>query len=295
MLKLNGVVPPMITPFDAEGNLDIAMLKKLVAFLKDNVDGLFICGSYGSGPLMSIEERKKVTEVTVDVVEGKIPVICHTGTTSTRDTVELTRHAEKVGCSAVSAVGPYYYHHDEENLLAFYGEMLKSVKPDFPVYVYYNPKFSGYNMSLGTLKKLKELGISGVKDATFDILLLANYMRELSDDNFDVVLGTEAMWLPACALGARAFMPGLGNAFPEICREMHREGMDREFEKCRETQFEVNRLRDIMYFAKSTQLAVYVMLELREIISAYPRAPFMPAGQKEKDDIKQALIQRGVL
>jgi len=295
MLKLNGVVPPMITPFDAEGNVDFEMLKKLVAFLKDNVDGLFICGSYGSGPLMSPEERKKVTEITLEVVASKIPVICHTGTTNTRDTVDLTRHAEQVGCHGASAVGPYYYRHDEENVLAFYGEMVKSVKPDFPIYVYHNPKFSGYGMSLGTLKKLKQLGISGIKDATFDILLLANYMRELSDDDFDVVLGTEAMWLSACALGAQAFMPGLGNAFPEICRKMHREGMAQEIETCRQTQFEVNRLRDIMYFAKSTQLAVYVMLEIREIISAYPRAPFLPAGQKEKDDIKQALIQSGAL
>jgi dihydrodipicolinate synthase/N-acetylneuraminate lyase len=180
-------------------------------------------------------------------------------------------------------------------VLAFYGDMLKSVPSDFPVYVYHNPSFSGYGMSLDTLKKTKDMGISGIKDATFDILLFANYMRELSDDQFDVVLGTEAMWLSARALGAQAYMPGLGNAFPEICRKMHQEGMANEIEKCRTIQFEVNKLRDIMYLAKSTQLAVYVMLEIRGIISAYPRAPFIPAGEKEKNEIKQALIRCGAL
>ena len=113
MFKLKGVVPPMITPFDREGNVDIENLEKLVTFLRDRVDGLYLCGSYGSGPLMSVEERKKVTEVTVKVVKGKIPIVAHTGTTNTRDTVELTKHAEKVGCAA-AAVGPYYFHHNED-------------------------------------------------------------------------------------------------------------------------------------------------------------------------------------
>jgi len=79
MFKLKGVIPPMITPFDKEGNLDIESLEKLVAFLKDRINGLYICGSYGSGPMMSVEERKKVTEVTVKVLsliqELQIPEI----------------------------------------------------------------------------------------------------------------------------------------------------------------------------------------------------------------------------
>jgi len=295
MIKLKGVVPPMITPFDQGGNIDIANLEKLVNFLKDRVDGLYICGSYGSGPLMSVEERKIVAEITVKVVGGKIPVIVHTGTTNSRDTVVLTKHAEKIGCQGAAAVGPYYFHHNEDNLLEFYSSMLKAVSPVFPIYVYNNPKFSGYEISLSTMKKLKDIGIQGVKDATFNIITFATYMRELSDDTFDVVLGTEAMWLSACALGARAFIPGLGNAFPEICQKMFIEGINNELESCRKTQFKVNQLRDIMYLAKSTQQAVYAMLEIRGIIKAYPRSPFVPAIEKEKEDIKKSLYESGVI
>ena len=97
MFKLKGVIPPMITPFTKEGDVDIGSLRELVAFLKDRVNGLYICGSYGSGPLMSVEERKLTAEVIVKVVGGKIPIVAHTGTTNTRDTVELTKHAEKIG------------------------------------------------------------------------------------------------------------------------------------------------------------------------------------------------------
>jgi dihydrodipicolinate synthase/N-acetylneuraminate lyase len=295
MFKLKGVVPPMITPFDKEGNLDFINLEKLVSFLKDNVDGLYICGSYGSGPLMSVEERKKVAEVTVRIVDKKIPIIAHTGTTNTHDTVLLTKHAEEIGCDGAAAVGPYYFHHNEDSVLEFYGSMIKAVSSDFPIYVYHNPKFSGYTISLSTMKKLKKLGIHGIKDATFDILTFATYMRELADDNFDIALGTEAMWLSARALGAQSYIPGLGNALPEICQKMYQEGIKNDFEACRKTQFEVNQLRDIMYLAKSTQLAIYAMLEIRSIITAYPRSPFVPATSEEKEAMKKRLLELGVV
>lgn len=295
MFKLKGVVPPMITPFTKEGDVDTESLKKLVNFLKYRVNGLYICGSYGSGPLMSVEERKEVTEVIIKAVDGKIPIVAHTGTTNTRDTVELTRHAEKIGCDAAAAVGPYYFHHNEESLLEFYGSMLKAVSPEFPIYVYHNIKFSGYEISLGTMRKLKELGIHGIKDATFDILTFTTYMRELADDHFDIALGTEAMWLSARALGAEAFIPGLGNALPEICQKMYQEGINNNFEECRKTQLLVNKIRDIMYLAKSTQLAIYAMLEIRGIIKTYPRSPFVPAKEDEKEAIKERLQELGVI
>jgi len=295
MFKLKGVVPPMITPFDEEGNVDIHNLEKLLDFLKGRVNGLYICGSYGSGPLMNVQERKQVAEVAVKVVNGKIPIIAHAGTTNTRDTVELCRHAESIGCEGVAAVGPYYFHHNADSLLAFYGAMLEAVPKGYPVYLYHNPKFSGYPIALQTIRKLREKGLHGVKDATFDILTFATYMRELAAEGMDIVLGTESMWLSARALGGEAYIPGLGNAFPEICGQMWKEGMDGDLEACRKTQFKVNRMRDVMYLARSTQLAVYAMLEIRGVISAFPRSPFVPAGKQEKDQIKRALEELHVL
>ena len=295
MFKLRGVVPPLITPFKENGDLDIESLKKLLDFLKDKTDGLYICGSYGSGPMMSLAERKLVAETCMACIGDKIPVVVHTGTACTRETVDLTRHAEEIGCHAAAAVGPYYFHHDATDVIAFYEAMCKSVGPDFPIYVYHNPAFSGYDISLDTMRKLVNLGIHGIKDATFNILTFASYMREFSQAGLDVVLGTESMWASACALGAEAFIPGLGNAFPEICGKMWREGMDNDTAACRETQFHVNALRDVMYLARSTQLAVYAMLEIRDVICAYPRAPFVPASPEEKEAIRSSLQQLGVL
>jgi len=293
MFKMKGVVPPMLTPFKENGDVDYDSLKTLVNFLKNEVDGLFITGSYGAGPLMSLDERKKVTEICVETVAGAIPIIPMVGTTTTRDSVELTKHARKLGVDAVASVGPYYFSHNQNDLISYYHDLIEA--SDLPVYLYNNPKFQGYEISLATIKELKKRGLAGIKDATFDILTHATYHRVLVDDSFDLALGTESMWLSARALGTEAFIPGLANAFPEINRKMYKEGMANDFEGCRKTQFEVNEMRDIMYLARSTQLAVYAMLEIRGIIKAYPRAPFIPATEAEKSSIKDALKKMGAI
>lgn len=294
MFKMKGVNPPMITPFMEDGEVDYNGLKTLVSFLKDKVDGVFITGSYGSGALMSISERKRVTEVTVQSADSKIDVTVMVGTTNNRESVELAMHAEDAGVNAVCAIGPYYFTHNDDSIAYFYEDLVKSVKK-IPVYVYNNPKFQGYQMSLSLIQRLKSIGVKGIKDATFDILAHANYHRLLKDESFDIVLGTEAMWLSARVMGTEAFIPGLANAFPEICRKMYREGMNGDYEACCKTQFKVNKLRDVMYLAKSTQLAIYAMLEVRGILKSYPRAPFIPATDAEKKAIREELLKMGMM
>jgi dihydrodipicolinate synthase/N-acetylneuraminate lyase len=283
----------MITPFDIAGNVDFAALDNLVEFLVPRVDGLFITGSYGSGALMTIDERKQVAAATINRADGRVPIIVMVGTTNNRQSAELACHAQSAGATAVAAVGPYYFKHNDDSICYFFEDIVKTV--DIPVYVYNNPSFQGYPMDVKLLRRLKDIGVRGIKDATFDIQLHATYQRLLKDDKFDVALGTESMWLAARALGCEAFIPGLGNAFPEICRQMHREGMAGDWDACRRTQFEVNRLREIMYLAKSTQLAVYAMLEIRGIIRAYPRAPFIAASDGEKNAIRAELAKMNML
>ena len=292
--KLKGVIPPMITPFKENGELDEDSLKALVEYLSLHVDGLFICGSYGCGPLMSLEERKLVAEITKKYAGSNTKVVVHTGTTNTRDTIELTQHAKSIGCDAAAAVGPYYYSHQDVDVLSYYSDILESCT-DIPFYIYNNPKFKGYSISLDTLKKLKARGLAGIKDATFDIMQHAVYQRELCDDGFDVALGTEAMWVSAHALGCRAFIPGIGNVYPELCKQMWNESMAGESEKALATQFKINQLRDVMYLARSTQLAIYAIAEIKGIMKAYPRAPFVPATEAEMAKVRAALLEFGLI
>ncbi len=296
MDQMYGVVPPMITPFQEDGAVDYDGLRTLVNFLSEQVDGLFINGSYGGGVLMTEEERKAVAVATVNTAAGRVPVTVHVGTADSMSAARLVDHAVECGAAAVAAVGPYYFKHTKEDILNYFDALVTAAKGKIPVYVYNNPQFQGYPMDLDTIRQLKEnVGVRGVKDATFDIQTMAKYMRVLKSDTFDVALGTEAMWLSACVLGCKAFIPGIANAFPEICRKMFREGISGDFEACRKTQFEVNEMRDIMYLARSTQMAIYAMLEIRGIVTCCPRAPFIPATEEEKSKIRTRLKALGLL
>lgn len=296
MFQMYGVVPPMITPFRETGEVDFEGLHTLVDYLSGEVDGLFINGSYGAGVMMTEEERRAVTEKAIETAAGRVPVVAHIGTADSYSAARLAKHAAEVGAAAVASVGPFYFKHNPDQICEYYRKIVEAVDGRVPVYVYNNVSFQGYTMDLKTIRRLKEeVGVNGIKDATFDIMAMANYMRTLKSDTFDVALGTEAMWLSACVLGCRAFIPGIGNAFPEICETMFRQGMEGDFTSCRETQFRVNEMRDIMYLARSTQLAIYAMLEIRGILKTYPRSPFIPASEEEKKHIRGRLVELGLM
>ncbi len=292
--KMQGVIPPMITPFNEKDEVCEESLRKLVRFLDDKVDGVFICGSYGSGPMLSLKERKKVLEI-VSEEKTKLQVISMTGAINTKDTIELTCHAKDVGADAASAVSPFYFHHHMDDVIGYYKDVVEAIGKNFPFYIYTNPKFSGYDVDLKTLRKIKDVGVHGVKSASFDMLEFANVVREFQDDDFDVVLGTEALFMPASLYGCKAFIPGLANAFPELCTKMYKKAIEKDFDNCCKTQLLINEVRDIMYYAKSTQLAIYAMLEIRDVITSYPRKPFVKASPLEVETIKEQLIKLNVL
>ncbi len=284
MEKAYGVIPPMVTPFKKDGSLDDDNLRRIVEFLCEHVHGLFICGSYGTGPLMNLAERKKVAEITAKHRKNHIQFIVHVGTTNVRDSVTLAKHAQDVGAVKVAAVAPYYYSHHAENLLRFYERLVEAV--DIPVYVYYNPKASGYPIAVDLYNALADIGVAGIKDSSFDIIYLADCLRKIRKKEFDVVLGTEAMFLAASALGVSAFIPGLANVWPEVCVDLFEAVVQNRIDEARDIQIKVNRIRDIMYMAKSTVVAVYTMLALRGICEVYPREPLLPLSEEDTRRIK---------
>jgi|LSQX01.2.fsa_nt_gb dihydrodipicolinate synthase/N-acetylneuraminate lyase len=293
MKKLRGQIPPMVTPFDRDGNICESSVAQLVQFLNARVQGLFVCGSYGGGPLMSVAERKSLVEIVSKNIASDVELVVHVGTTNTRDSVDLSKHAQAHGASRVAAVAPYYFQHSADNIKRFFERLVEAV--DIPVYFYNNPKLTGFTAEVDFVRDLKNIGVVGMKDSSFDIVAFERFQRELGGDDFDIVLGTEAMLLSAAALGAQAFIPGLGNAFPEICGELFEAAMSGDLQRARKAQADVNKLRDIMYLAKSTVVAVYSFLKIRDVCEAFPREPFLPLEDEELALLETELHKLGVL
>ncbi|MGI6603533.1 MAG: dihydrodipicolinate synthase family protein [bacterium] len=291
--RLQGVIPPLVTPFTEQGDLDEHRLRAVVNFVCPHVHGLFVCGTYGSGPLMTATERKRCLEVVLQEVNGQIPVIAHVGTTTSREALDLACHAASVGATAIASIPPYYYQHVEQEVQAYYSALLDAVQ--IPVYIYNNPKTVGYGVSVDLVGRLAERGITGIKESSFDLMLLGTYFRRVTTPGFDIVLGTEALLLPATTLGIQAFIPGLGNAFPELCNELWQACQERDYDRALDLQWRVNDLRDIMYSAGSTMVAVYELLRARGIDAGYPRRPFIPLAEEDRNQLRNRLRAIGVL
>jgi dihydrodipicolinate synthase/N-acetylneuraminate lyase len=167
---ITGSLVPNITFFDAEGNLDIKKTKWHMRWMfEKGLDGLFLTGSYGAGPMMTNEERIEVFKGAKEVAsefEGKV-LLPHVGCIDTESTLELAKAADEIGVDGIGAVPPFYYKHSEELIINFYREIVESV--DTPVYAYNNPGTSRFTFSLGTVHKLQAMGLAGMKDSPLDV------------------------------------------------------------------------------------------------------------------------------
>ena len=293
--EVKGVIPPLTTPFTEEGEIYEEGLRNLLDFqVEGGSHGLFLCGTYGSGPLMSLDQRKKVVEIAKDHVGERMTLIVHVGTTNTRDSVELAKHAEENGAAAVAAVPPYYYRHDEKTVLEHFRQLVKAV--DIPVYVYNNPKTSGFTVTPSTLVKMADLGVKGIKDSGFSLIEFSHFVIELADQReFNFIIGTEALFLPAMLLGANGCISGLANVFPEIVVELYNEIMKKNYEKAAKLQLKVNEARRILHISKSTNAACYAMLKERGVDVGVPKRPVLPVTDEETSMMRKEFIRIGLL
>lgn len=285
----------MITPFDLNGDIDEDSTKEFVNFLINTVQGLFICGTYGSGPLMETDQRKKLAEIVAKQINKKVNLIVHVGSTNTKTAVNLAKHAESVGATHLSSVPPYYYSHNNTEIMLYFSSLVKAV--NIPVYVYNNPKTVGYGVTSDLLGKLADVGIYGVKDSSFDIIVLNDYIRKIKIEkkDFDVVLGTEAMFLPASVLGIKAFIPGLGNVFPELMLKLYNSCIKGEYDEAREIHNKVLILRDIMHATGANIAAVHEMLRFRNINAGLPKSPYLPLNEEASSMVYKRLKEVGVI
>ncbi len=285
-MRLSGIIPPLLTPFTESGEVDFDRIALLVQFMKPYAKGFFVCGSYGSGPLMNVDERKMVFEAVADCVDDSYQLVAHVGAASQRDTLELALHAAQHRARAVTAVAPFYYHYDEETLFAYFCELIQAVQ--VPVYLYDNPGASGNPVSPELLDRLASLGLNGVKDSTFDIGKTYAVMRRVQRRDFDVVIGSESLLLPAFAMGARACIAGLANVMPELVNRLYEAACSNDPELTRELQTQVLRMWDVLHYGPSVPTAM-AMLGIRGIDPGYPRKPMMPLGKATFSRVEAAM------
>ena len=214
---VKGVICPTVTPLKPDGEINPAAIAPLVDFLIDKgVAGIYPLGSTGEGPLFTTDERKAVAAATVKAVSGRVPVIIHTGAITTRETLELTRHACDIGANAASAITPWYFPHSEETLEAHYRAILGAL-PEFPVYLYNLPAMTGNVLSTALVTRLARNfeNCVGLKDSSGDLQTMFA-TNHLQNGRFNTAIGPDQLILAGLSMGLDATVSGSLNYIPEI-------------------------------------------------------------------------------
>lgn len=290
--QLKGVITAMLTPFDEDGSVMTEVVKGYVQFQQSKgVDGLFVCGSTGLFPLMSVQERKKVLEETVEAAKGRMKIIAQVGSADTGTAIQLAKHAEETGADAVAAVTPFYYRHGEEEIYVYYRRLASAVK--LPLFVYNIPGLSGNNVSLRLLQRLHSEGlVKGMKDTSGDFLQLLEKLENLPAD-FYVYTGTQGYIFAALKEGAAGLVAALGNVFPELLVGLYSSFTKGDDKKAREMQKKVNLAKRIT--DDYPLISLYSILEKRGIRYGRAREPFLKLGEKEAEKLMKSINSSGLL
>jgi N-acetylneuraminate lyase/4-hydroxy-tetrahydrodipicolinate synthase len=290
-MKFEGIITPLITPFTEDGKVFEKGLKELISFqIEKNINGLFMCGTYGLGPAMTIEERKRVAEIAVDQAKGKMNVIINVGSSSMETTIELAKHAEDIGADAVASTPPFYYTYDDESILLFYKQLLKEV--NIPVFAYNYPERVGYTINSELLNRLAKEGIAGIKDSSFNILKFYEDILAVEKREFIFLIGTEELMFPAMVVGAKGCVPGIANVYPEIMTEFYKLIKEEKFKEAAIKQIEVIKLIKTI---NPTMTRCYEILKLRGINVGQPKKLFKRLTEVEVDELRDKLIKLGLI
>jgi 4-hydroxy-tetrahydrodipicolinate synthase len=216
----HGVLPALITPFTDNGSaIDTDALTAIVErLIGGGVGGLVPGGSTGEFTTLTHAERRQLVETTVAAAAGRVPVVAGTGALSTRETVELSVHAEQTGAAAVMIVPPFYDALSWRELLAHYAAVADAIS--IPI-VYYNlPGASGVTLNADQYGELgRAAGVTALKDTGGDAVAATELIH---GDGPTLLNGCDTLTFAALAAGVRAVVWGTASILPEPCVELHR-------------------------------------------------------------------------
>jgi dihydrodipicolinate synthase/N-acetylneuraminate lyase len=286
-----GIIPPVLSSFTPSGEIYENGVREIIKFTLPYVNGYYPIGTYGCGPLMSMPEREKTLEIMIDEVNGKVPIVAHVGAPSTRMTIELAKHAKKAGASGVGAISPFYSPNlPEQAMFEHFKSLIDAVgEEEFPVYVYNNIHYSQNRITPDLLKKLADYGLRGCKDSSFDLVNFYQFQDAVADyADFNLIIGTEAIFMGAFDAGATGMVCGMANIYPEIMSKMYHHYLDGEREKAMEIQRQILRIRQITKSGPTVPI-MHAILKMRGIDAGYSRSPLIKIDENTEEKVIIAL------
>jgi 4-hydroxy-tetrahydrodipicolinate synthase len=292
MTRLTGCGTALVTPFARGGSIDEPALRALVEWqVVEGVHFLVPCGSTGEAATMTPEEQRRVIEIVVDVVEGRVPVVAGAASNDTKRAIALSKAAEAAGATHLLHTSPMYNKPPQRGIIAHYRAIADAV--GLPIVVYNIPARTGSNVEAKTTLALAATpGITAVKEASGNLAQITDILRDRPAE-FSVLSGDDELTLPVMAAGGDGVISVVSNATPRLMSELCECMRKGDLVGARDRHF---RLLPWMRaaFLESNPVPVKAALALMSKIENVLRLPLVPLDEKHNSAVRSALTAAGV-
>ena len=259
--KLKGMGVALITPFKEDESVDYDALMRLVDYqLQNNTDFLCVLGTTAETPTLSADEKKKIQEMVIERVNGKIPILLGVGGNCTKSVVDALKTGNYDGVDAILSVVPYYNKPSQEGIYQHY-KAISEASPR-PIVLYNVPGRTGVNMLPDTVIRLSKVkNIIGVKEASGS-LDQAGAILQHTDESFDVISGEDSLTFPMMAMGAKGVISVVANVAPKKMAQMCHAVLDNDMLLGRKLHYELLDLCKGVFFETNpipAKKAAYMM------------------------------------
>ena len=212
---LTGCGTALVTPFTSSGALDEAALRRFVEWqIAEGVHFLVPCGSTGEAATLTMAEQRRVVEITVEVAEGRVPIVAGAGANDTARAIALSREMRAAGATHLLHVSPAYNKPPQRGIIAHFRAIADAV--DLPIVIYNVPGRTASNIEARTTLTLAEHpGIVGIKEASGNLAQVTDILRHRPDD-FTVLSGDDSLTLAIMAAGGEGVISVVSNATPRL-------------------------------------------------------------------------------
>ncbi|MBI2525559.1 MAG: 4-hydroxy-tetrahydrodipicolinate synthase [Candidatus Rokubacteria bacterium] len=288
-----GSIVAMVTPF-RNGAVDEAKVRELVEWhASSGTDAIVPCGTTGESPTLSHDEHKRVVEVVVEAAGGRIPVIAGTGSNSTAEAIDLTRHAKGAGAHGALVVNPYYNRPTQEGLYRHFRAVAEAV--DIPILVYNIQSRTAVNVETDTLQRLAKgcPNIVGVKEASGSLDQMTQVLLACGPD-FSVLSGDDTLTLPLMSVGGRGVVSVIANIVPRDTAELTHAALAGDWKLAREIHLRLFPLCRAM-FIETNPIPVKEAMAMMGRLEPEFRLPLCRMSDGNRERLRTVLKQQGLL
>ncbi|HNH34307.1 MAG TPA: 4-hydroxy-tetrahydrodipicolinate synthase [Rhodocyclaceae bacterium] len=291
-MKIQGSIPAIVTPMQADGSLDLSSLRSLIDWhLAEGTDGFVVVGTTGESPTVDFDEHCSLIRAAVEQVAGRVPVIAGTGANSTAEAIELARYAKEIGADAHLSVVPYYNKPTQEGLYRHFRSIAEAV--DLPMIVYNVPGRTVADLANDTTLRLAEVpGVIGIKDATGNIERGTDLLKR-APAGFSVYSGDDATALALMLFGGSGTISVTANVAPRLMHEMCMAAIAGDVATARRINFQLLGLHRNL-FLEANPIPTKWACARMGLIGDGIRLPMTPLSEEYQDRVRGAMAEAGI-